>query len=193
MGQDLAALAAGQVSALTLHRDGGAWSVVPMSSHYEQDAVWGSGPADVWAGGGYSNGVLVGQLSRVARWDGAAWRESGYPFGARVLALGGSGSRDVWGVSLTAIWHFDGAWSAVPLPDSPASLLLDAVWSSGPDDVWLGGQDGVLYHEAGGRLSLVSDPGGRVFRFTGLWGSGPGDLWGVTSDGLVVRRSGAQP
>ena len=51
---------------LILHYDGAAWAQSPFALTNDLISLWGSGPDDIVAVGGRSNGV-------VARWDGASW------------------------------------------------------------------------------------------------------------------------
>lgn len=64
---------------------------------------------------------------------------------------------------------------------------LNAVWGSGPEDIWAVGFGGTIVRRTGGvwATSPVVAP-----TLTGLWGSSPGSVWAVGSGGTVLRWNG---
>jgi hypothetical protein len=127
------------------HYDGTSWSAVqgantggnPLlpSTAGSLDAVWGSGPTDVWA---------VGRAGLIEHWNGSTWSAVSAAANTQdLLGVWGSGPSDVWAVGsqtsgnattgVTERW--DGSsWSVVPGADSGAGAWA-AVWGTGPGDV----------------------------------------------------------
>src|SRR6185437_132473 len=89
-------------------------------------AVWGSGPADVWA---------VGDKGVILHFDGKAWADSPSGTDQSLTSVTGTGPANAYATSDKGlIFHWDGkAWSVVS--SEPGSTLL-ALWASGPNDVW---------------------------------------------------------
>jgi hypothetical protein len=64
----------------------------------------------------------------------------------------------------------------------PQGTQLNALWGSAWNDVWAGGQDGLLHFD-GGAWRAISLPEGAT-KVRALWGSGPSDVW-AGGDGLA--------
>src|SRR6266446_3991434 len=163
---------------MTLHWDGGAWSVVPSPNAGVAsglNAVSGSGN-DVWAVGTYSDGSAARTFT--LHWDGSTWSQVPSPnVGAesnQLYAVTGSGN-DVWAVGYytffgqTLTLHWNGSsWSVVPSPN-PGTVdnQLFGVSGSG-NDVWAvgfySGFDDVYHtmtlHWNGSAWSWVPSPDG---------------------------------
>jgi hypothetical protein len=77
----------------------------------------------------------------------------------------------------------------------PDGGVLRAVWGSGPDDVHLGGENGLLFDVAANdNISHVMLGTGKDIG--GIWGSSQDDVWAVgiqrnTPRGFVLRKNGA--
>jgi hypothetical protein len=82
---------------------------------------------------------------------------------------GGSSSSSSGGATTQAQW----VWQS----DVPSTGQLNAVWASGPADVWAAGDDGLLLHYDGSAWSLASS--GTISHIRALWGSSPDDVWAV--------------
>jgi hypothetical protein len=112
-------------------------SAVPASA--DLDAVWASGPTDVWAAG--AGGAML-------HYDGTTWAVVNAATANSLQALWGSSPSDVWAVAgglggpnTANLVHWDGqAWSAV---DSGTPVNLYGVWGSGAKDVYAVGASGV--------------------------------------------------
>jgi hypothetical protein len=145
-----------------LHYDGTTWTNAdPGCSIGWVDALWASGPSDLWAviGPRQSNTSPPPVSSKVMHWDGKAWTVS-LPADTDAFdtaanqAIWGRGPTDIWvagnikGVSSTGFWeevgalyHYDGAaWSRATLPGGDQVGVLNGLWGSGPNDVWAVGQ-----------------------------------------------------
>lgn len=173
---------------MVLHWDGKVWAQALSPSRFEKHlwyGVWAAASNDVWIGGGVPN-AAEGPL---LHWDGKDFT----PYtvvGMMPNRLFGFGSSDIWAVGgannppqeKTA--HWDGVrWTEVSIP-MPAATALQAVWGSGPKDVWAIGPKGVLHRE-GGQWMRLPDPVDGVSP-QGLWGVGKDDVW--LASGHTVRH-----
>ncbi len=120
------------------------WTPVESQSTQRLEAIWGSGPDDIWAVG--DNGTIRHMTNGGSRWDIVA-----SPTMEALHGVWGSGANDVWAVGDNGtILHFDGTgWkkstAAFAIGRKPR---LAAVWGSGPNDVWIVG-DSVSLHYTG--------------------------------------------
>ncbi len=131
------------------------------------EAIWGSGPDDVWA---------VGWFGTIMHWDGTTWTrfESGTQW--PLFGIWGSGPNDVWAVGrYGTVLHWDGAsWSAVP---SNTTSELVGVWGNGTGEVWAAiGSDRAMMHKgADGVWQRVQFSGFDYM--TGISGVEQSTLW----------------
>jgi hypothetical protein len=147
-----------------------------VASGDELDAVWGSAPDDVWAGG-HSGGLV--------HWDGAAWSTVDSATVSHIGGIWGAAADDVWavaggigGAGAANLVHWDGnAWSAV---DAGTPDNLHGIWGSAADDVWAvggSGVEGVIVHYDGAAWSsFMTSP---TYSLRAVAGSGPADVWAV--------------
>jgi hypothetical protein len=147
-------------------------------------AVWGSGPNDVWIGG-----TSMNAKGATLRWNGAGWTSLASPDVDAIWGLWGSGPNDVWTVGVRGtIRHWTGSdWAAVA--SGTTSNLYQGIWGSGPNDVWAGGAAGTLVHWDGAIWSAV--PALTTHDIWGVWGTGPSDVWAAGSGGTILHRTGA--
>lgn len=157
----------------------------PLPQSGVLQAVWGTGPSDVWAVAQTGNERPRGAI---LHWDGLRWSVSPGTEDAWLFGVWGSGPRDVWvtGVrqgSIGQIFHFDGsAWS---LAYEDAGGFLYGIWGSGPKDIWAIGAPGAIHFD-GERWSRVNDAKGFA-----VWGSGPSDVWTGGAGGKPWHFDGA--
>jgi hypothetical protein len=163
------------------HFDGTDWTLA-WSGSQGLRAIWGSGPADLWA---------VGAEGSILHYDGTAWSAYG-------TAVTTQNLNTIWGFSDDDIWaagdagtllHYDGtAWTDPGAVRTSADFL--AVWGAHPGDVWLAGTDqlffGELYRFNGG--SWYETP--MQEQINALWGSGPNSVWAVGTRGNLFRWNG---
>jgi hypothetical protein len=145
-------------------------STVSQTGSFEQiNAIWGSGPSDVWVGGTNGN-------SRFHHWDGASWTASpGANSTVDVTGMWGSSSTNVYAVGNTKIEQWDGAnWTDVT---SGTTNPLLAIWGSSATDIYAGGLSGTLVHSTGGAFSSVSSTGIGVENVSAIWGSSSSDVY----------------
>lgn len=138
------------------------------------EAIWGSGPNDVWA---------VGWFGTIMHWDGIAWSrfESGTQW--PLFGVWGTGPNDVWAVGrYGTVLHWDGTtWSPAA---SNTTVELVAVWGNGRGDVWAAvGLDRAMMHkDADGNWSRVQFAGFDYM--TGIAGVAQSSLWLWGSSGV---------
>lgn len=76
----------------------------------------------------------------------------------------------------------------VPYPEPGVGPWLNALWGSGPNDVYAVGQPGVILHWDGTAWSLTEVASDIL---TDVWGTGPGEVYAVGHEGAVLRGSGS--
>lgn len=96
------------------HYDGSKWSLWPKTFPAAVVSLWGSGPRDVWATGGWN----VGKNLFLSRYNGSTWDDQVVP--PRITypsSITGSGPLDIWlSGHYGELSHWDGAsWKVVPL------------------------------------------------------------------------------
>lgn len=96
------------------HYDGSKWSLWPKTLAAAAVSLWGSGPSDVWATGGWD----VGKNIYLSRYNGSTWEAQTLPANSTFPAsITGTGPLDIWlGGHYGELAHWDGAsWKSVPL------------------------------------------------------------------------------
>jgi hypothetical protein len=172
-------------------------------------AVWGSGSDDIWVGASTANDDIRagGGPSFFVHWDGHAWSldstlDAGIAASMRLAAMWGNGPKDVWAVGEVAVdpqteeagdqlgvaVHWDGArWSAVTsLSSTDLAQPFRSVWSSGPDDVWIGAATAVLHWDGQTWSQSISGPNDSIYVISG---SSSSDVWAVTTDGFDMSSA----
>jgi hypothetical protein len=130
----------------------GAWSKVasPIDSLTDVylNAMWGSGPNDVWAGGdkvGPTTGGHTFISAVLLHWDGSAWTSFSPAAmqrdGQIIGDLWGTSSHDVWaagggaGSGIAELWHYDGSdWTETAF-SSPLNGSFGGLWGSCPSEL----------------------------------------------------------
>jgi len=176
---------------VVLHFDGAGWTQSVDNSSVDLIHVWASSPGgDLYVV--ERTGSAETEQRSLLRGRPGSWQE------VDLGTLEGELVDRPWGVSLNDIWvtghkeeegslygvvhHFDGvAWT---IPASGIGGHLDGVWGSGPDDIFVAGNDGTGY---GGYIAHFAD--GEFDRYEypeswigGIWGSGPDDVWAVGAE-----------
>lgn len=136
-------------------------------------SVWGAATNAVFA---------VGDGGRILRYDGAAWQTMASPTTRTLRTVRGSSATNVWALGDSVVIRYDGtAWREVPLtnallaavPGAPASNLQgvqqSALWVAGPDDVYIGGERGIVARWNGAIWDGVDLPqaGRRILAISG--------------------------
>jgi len=203
---------------LTLHWNGGVWSVVPSpnagpETNNSLSAVSAIAANDVWAVGSFQS-ETVGAESRTLtlHWNGTAWAivpsandgsEGNFLHGIAAIS-----SNDIWAVGRvenvdTLALHWNGtAWSVVSTPPiadsgfadlrSAVALSTDAVWSAGSFFQNTFSRDRTLTELWNGSAwSIVSSPnrGGSHNDLNSIAATPNGTLWAV---GFQYNSAGVQ-
>lgn len=147
---------------LVVHYDGSAWHRLSPGGGETYWWVSGSGPGDVW---------MAGEKGRITRWDGNTNKFQEYTSGVTATLWGimAFSPDDVWAVGGTPeggvgpgndiVLHWDGmAWNPVVLPGNPLGRSLYKVWGTGPDNLYVVGEYGTIWHKTGDTWALESDP-----------------------------------
>ena len=177
-----------------VHYDGAEWTEVPAGVSL-LNWVYGFSETDVWAVG--ANGAIL-------RFDGATWTAVESPTDQDLWGVWGPAPDDVWAVGGTArmpsttvptVIHWDGAsWSLVETPalERTGVAAFFKVWGSGPDDVYVVGDAGVVLRWDGSTWTelFVGAPDDLV----AIWGTGPDDIVAVggRSNGVIARWDGSE-
>jgi hypothetical protein len=159
--------------------------------------VHGTGPNDVW---------LVGEKGRITHWDGTKLEERTSGTMATLFGVWAAAPDDAWAVGGTpdqamqpndVVLHWDGtSWKPSILPQLK-NVALFKVWGSSKDDIYVVGENGVVWHRKSGTWALEAQgiAQGRLTTVTGcsakeIIAVGGRDL--LTSDGAAQwKRSDA--
>jgi hypothetical protein len=189
--------------------NGSTWTLVSPQPPF-QGTIRGSGPSDIW---------IFKSAAKLAHYDGTTWTDLSIDpsIGANAWSSWASGTNEAWmavamplpvGPDLIqrtqpGLYHLtNGAWQRVASPlDSLTDVFLGAMWGSGPNDVWTGGDavgptisghtllSAALLHWDGNAWQSVSSAAlqkdGQIIQ--DLWGTSPHDVWaagGGASAGL---------
>lgn len=181
----------------------------PVSTLVGLNAVWGSGPDDVWA---------VGTRGTILHGDGKTFAPVAPASIDIYFSVWGTSKSDVWVVGQTAPLHSSGfvnggasfdavtgsSWNA----DSATSGRIWSGYSRTANDVWLGGETSSRFGSPSSFWELGTDTdGGAIWNgatacnpedfcspaVRALWGSGTSALWAVGSKGQVYRLDPPDP
>ena len=73
-------------------------------------------------------------------------------------------------------------------PQPPMGTWFLGVWGTGPDDVYIVGQPGLIYHYDGDAWSKQES--GTTVPLTDVWGDGAGNVYVTGHHGTILRSSG---
>lgn len=171
---------------LAWHWDGSRWSSESTgafaASGVSGESLGGTSGGDLW--------LLAGE-GEVWHRDATAWTLA-YTAPELLRSVFAVAADDVWVVGLNGFTaHYDGSqWLAVAGPALPD---LEAVWASGPDDVWATGRaatwrwDGAQWSEVPG---LPSEWAAMGLGATRIHGRSADDVWLLNVAGVVARWDG---
>ena len=166
----------------SLHRPGAGqpFAEVAVPGDSTLLALWAASPQDLWAGG----------IGAILHWDGARWTAAaGIDANAEIHALWGAGTSDVTAVARGGGYHWDGArWSALLAPVAAEQRLARAVWGSGPRNLWLAGEAGLLWQ--GDRTNFFDVTVGHFSFIEAVFATGPRDAWAVGGQGTAAHWNG---
>lgn len=148
-----------------LRGDGRNWTASTVGFDTRLRAIWGSGPDDVWAVGGDD------RQAESAHWDGTRWTRASRP-GSAFHAVWGAGRDAVWALAGNGVHRWSGtAWTSVLTVERP-----NAIWGSGPSDVWVVGDNNTIRRWNGSAWTSMTT-GTLGSRFGAVVGRGPDDVW----------------
>ena len=158
---------AGNFRNLAMRWDGEAWALhLPPSPGLLENGLNGVDMLDgseVWAVGTEVSDEGKDPQMVIFRWDGLAWTQSKSPEHSshNLLAVKALAKDDVWAAG-TDVIHWDGKeWQQVPTPVDHPGGYLDGITATGPNDVWVTGNDGneaLAVHWDGTRWTGGSTP-----------------------------------
>lgn len=153
----------------------GAWVAHSTAGTGLVNALWGTSDADLYA---------VNTAGGVWHYDGTAWSQLatlGSGAATSLAAVWGSGT-DVYVSGAPGIFHKSGSGSFVQeAPDN-----ADALWGSGPDDVFAGTAAGILHSDGASGWLPMTGPA----MVTSLSGGGLAEVL-AANDGAIARYTGA--
>jgi len=76
-------------------------------------------------------------------------------------------------------------------PDPEVGIWFLGVWGTGPDDVYVVGQPGLIFHWDGASWSRQES--GTSVALTDVWGDGSGTVYITGHDGVILRSQGGGP
>ncbi|MCK5796018.1 MAG: hypothetical protein KAI47_02475 [Deltaproteobacteria bacterium] len=158
-----------------LHFDGTKWTLQARAEFGSAHlwSIWGSGPKDIF---------VTGTGGTVAHYNGSAWTAQTLKISTdntpSFYSVWGSSSSDVWTATYFGITHFDGtAWNEVK-PSTLTATGAMGIWGSGPDDVFINGDD--IYRFHGGTWTKTQV--GNSHCETAICGNGPKEVYVLRSE-----------
>lgn len=124
--------------------------------------------------------VAVGNEGAVVRWDGSTWSADEPVTDQDLWGVWGAEPGDLWAVggdasggTATVLRDSGQGFQPVPIPalERPGVDVFFKVWGSGPDDVYIVGQNGAVLHWDGTVLEELLV--GVSLDLIGVWGTGP--------------------
>jgi hypothetical protein len=162
------------------HSDGQTVDIVfeaDDSSFYQ--AIWGSGPNDVWA---------VGLGGNVAHFDGQTWTKQTVVAGSSLVGgwtIDGSGPDDVWVGEPSGLFHFDGTtWTQVT---ELGSQFVLSIAVRARNDVWMSagpvGTNTIYHYDGTTWTPTLTRPFGQGL-ILDIDARTPNDAWAVGAHGV---------
>lgn len=199
-------------NATLLRSSGRNWSIIAKPTNKDLYGVSGSGPQDVWFVGAqgtvlHFDGTLqlvtipttntlravwvragqgvyaVGQQQTIATYDygQSSWSVRSDPLGGELMDVFGDGEHLYAAGESGTFVILDGMFRTRPVAGD-----LQGVWAASPQDIWLIGLGGSLYHDQGGDKPVPQNSGVSASLFS-IYGFGPTEIWAVGTDGLVIN------
>ena len=176
------------------------WTRLEVPDTSWLNAVWGSGPNDVYAVG--LNGVILHSTGD------DVWTQQKTGRANELTSVFGSSASDIYAVEASAVLHStgDGHWSVVPNIQPAGTGGLSHIWMSSPTNIYVSGDTSraVPAYPTGGvnifrwqAPNLVREFAMAEHHIAGLFGTDATDLWAVGSfeqgggtHGLVLHSPG---
>ncbi len=161
------------------HWNGTNWTATPSGTISDINGVWGTGDgSSVWA---------VGDAGVVVSWDEAAgaWSSAEFPFVSNLTGIKGFSADEVFVSGYGGLFAWDGVeWTVVELPENVA---LRSVWGSTPQDLWLVGEEGMVFHGGGNTWEVVETGVTSTLNTVGSDGT---SVWIAGEGGLLMKHEG---
>lgn len=122
--------------------DGTEWVAMPSATTRNLRSLWGSSPSDIWAGG--ASGTVL-------HFDGTAWTLVSAPV-SQVDSIWGSSASNVWLTSSTSVLR----WNGSSFTSFSIGGTLLSVSGTGPNDVWVTGEQAYLRHYDGTSWTMIN-------------------------------------
>lgn len=175
-------VAVGYGGAIVRSTDRGAtWSTVATGITTELEAVWGTGPGDVYVVG--DGGVVLHSTDAAEHFTPLSSGQT-----RRLYTIWGSGKHNVFmaGYGDATIFRSrdEGkTWKAIP---TPAISGIGKIWGLDATRIYANSAAGVLAsHDGGDRFTLALESLAQQNR---LWAAGPADIYTVNKLGVVTRH-----
>jgi hypothetical protein len=165
--------------------NGSSWSSTSVGSHRRVTDVDVVSSSDGWMVGDEKNTTTNQYHALAMRWVGGSWQSVGLPdvFNNRLYAVSALDANHAWAVGLFEILRWSGsAWELVPIPAIHA--LLDVLAIS-PNDAWVVGELGIMYHWDGVSWTAVNSP--VTSDLNALAKASPFDVWAVGNGGVILH------
>lgn len=144
-------------------RTGGNWTVMASGSTQNLRGVWAASSSDVWA---------VGVGATILRFNGTAWRTVTPGTTSDIDAVWGSSSTNVWLAGGGTVLH----WNGTSFTTFGFGGIMLSVAGTGPNDVWVTGENTNLHHFTGTSFTTVN-PGAGTSSFFAVFALATNDVW----------------
>lgn len=163
-----------------LRRTSDTWAAMPSPTTNNLRGVWAASSSDVWAGG--VSGTIL-------HFDGSAWSVKTVASTADVDAVWGSSSTDVWFAGSGTVTH----WNGTAFSSTGFGGALLSISGTGPQDVWVAGENANLHHWNGTAWTTVLPLSGTTTFFAVL-AIAASDVWvtDFTSGKETVHWNGSK-
>lgn len=149
----------------------------PLAQPRDMNAIWGTGPSDIWA---------VGEYGTALHWNGSAWLQIPTGTTVKLTAVWGRSSSQVWimGANGTLLF-WDGGKFTAQAPGTTSTLT--GMWGDSTA-VWLVGEGGTVRKWDGSSWTAASVTITSALR--AVWGAAANDVWAVGDGGMVCHYGG---
>ncbi|MBX3159810.1 MAG: hypothetical protein KF773_27820 [Deltaproteobacteria bacterium] len=127
-----------------VRRTNGAWSAMTSGTTQTLKGVWGTSATNVWA---------VGFGGTALRFDGTTWTPVSVGTTTNLQAVWMSSASDIWIAGPSTIWRSTNGGTSFTATGKAGSLF--AISGTGPNDVWVTGENANVYHWANNTWTTV--------------------------------------
>lgn len=168
-----------------LFYDGARWAPVTSPTTDDLWAVWGDAAGEAFA--------LTGKLQVLSWKRGSPWATlTGYEQSSAPVSVASAGTGAIWAIQGPRVYRIQGTYPTRTVAFE-ATASFSQIHSSGPNDAWAVGADGMIAHWDGTRWGMV--PGwqsaGSRENYASLRGTSDTDVWALEARGRARRWDGA--